>query len=473
MPFALQKLALHAFCFALVFYLNDAYGRRRGSVSDPDATIGRAFALTVLILFPLYEAVPSLRPSVAQLLTLFVLLLGVSHLYFPLRRHVGRFFRVRECLRARESSSSERARWHWPRHVSLRRAAVRSSTSSGEAHGQLLCTLPQAPEVIAEMKPGRIIVALRSPVEELPLRELLEQRLAGVPVETAHETYERLTGKIFFDERTPLHLLASHACSSSRLYRKVKRVVSAAVAAVALVIALPVMALVALSIRTTDKGPVLFFQERVGLNGRHFRLSKFRSMRVEKATSSEWECDNEDRITPLGRWLRKFHLDELPQLWNILRGDMDLIGPRPQPVSNQELLARTIPYYSLRSLVRPGLTGWAQVRQGYAQDLPGEIEKMRYDLSAIARPSLRRDLWVLLMTARIVLLGRPLERPAVTAPEKSERADSLAVPEDTRPVRAPRSGLDPEFAGASRTISARRERPTGSGPSGEREPRPS
>ncbi len=473
MPFALQKLALHAFCFALVFYLNDAYGRRRGSVSDPDAIIGRAFALTVLILFPLYEAVPSLRPSVAQLLTLFVLLLGVSHLYFPLRRHVGSLF-----SRA-GMSAGERVLVLGTSAVAL--AAAHELEESGctvlhfvgRGPGQLLCTLPQAPEVIAEMKPGRIIVALRSPVEELPLRELLEQRLAGVPVETAHETYERLTGKIFFDERTPLHLLASHAFLSSRLYRKVKRVVSAAVAAVALVIALPVMALVALSIRTTDKGPVLFFQERVGLNGRHFRLSKFRSMRVEKATSSEWECDNEDRITPLGRWLRKFHLDELPQLWNILRGDMDLIGPRPQPVSNQELLARTIPYYSLRSLVRPGLTGWAQVRQGYAQDLPGEIEKMRYDLSAIARPSLRRDLWVLLMTARIVLLGRPLERPAVTAPEKSERADSLAVPEDTRPVRAPRSGLDPEFAGASRTISARRERPTGSGPSGEREPRPS
>jgi len=132
-------------------------------------------------------------------------------------------------------------------------------------------------------------------------------------------------------------------------------------------------------------------------------------MGIEKVTASEWERDNVNRITPLGRWLRKLHLDELPQLWNILRGDMDLVGPRPHPVSNYELFARSIPYYSLRSLVRPGLTGWAQVRQGYAHDLPGEIEKMRYDLCAIARPSLRRDLWVLLATAKIVLWGPPLE----------------------------------------------------------------
>jgi hypothetical protein len=128
-------------------------------------------------------------------------------------------------------------------------------------------------------------------------------------------------------------------------------------------------------------------------------------MRAEKGTSSQWERDNEERITPLGRWLRKLHLDELPQLWNILRGDMDLVGPRPHPVSNHELFARSIPYYSLRSVVRPGLTGWAQVRQGYAHDVPGEIEKMRYDLFAIARPSLLRDLWVLLATAKIVPVG--------------------------------------------------------------------
>ncbi len=270
--------------------------------------------------------------------------------------------------------------------------------------GQPLRTISRVSKVIAETKPARIVVCLRSPLEELPMCELFAQQIGGVPVETGHEAYERLTGKIFFDERTSLHLLVSHACLSNRLYGTMKRCVSAVVAAVVLLPALPVMALIALSIYMADKGPVLFVQERVGLHGRPFRLLKFRSMGSEKATSSEWERDNVNRITPLGRWLRKLHLDELPQLWNILRGDMDLVGPRPHPVSNYELFARSIPYYSLRSLVRPGLTGWAQVRQGYAHDLPAEIEKMRYDLCAIARPSLRRDLWVLFATAKTVLV---------------------------------------------------------------------
>ena len=235
---------------------------------------------------------------------------------------------------------------------------VRYSGRNGDgSSGQSLRTLARASEVVAETKIVRIIVGLRSSAEELPLRQLLEQRLGGVPVETGHEAYERLTGKIFLDERTPLHLLVSHACLSSRLYGRMKRCVSAIVAAVALVPALPVMALIALSIHLADKGPVLFVQERVGLHGRPFRLLKFRTMGDKKDTSSEWERDNENRITPPGRWLRKLHLDELPQLWNILRGDMDLVGPRPHPVSNYELFARSIPYYSLRSLVRPGLTG--------------------------------------------------------------------------------------------------------------------
>ena len=295
--------------------------------------------------------------------------------------------------------------------------------------GRSLRTTSRASEIIAEKKPVRIVLCLRSPLEELPICELFEQRLAGIPVETGHEAYERLTGKVFLDERTPLHLLLSHGGLSNRAHGSTKRLVSAAVAALALLVALPVMALIALAIYVTDGGPVLFVQERIGQHGRPFRLLKFRSMRVEKGTSSEWERDNAERITPLGRWLRRLHLDELPQFWNILLGDMDLVGPRPHPVSNYELFARSIPYYSLRSLVRPGLTGWAQVRQGYAHDLPSEIEKMRYDLCSIARPSLLRDLWVLVATAKTVLVGhRPLEGEAFSAAEKTDRDDSVALP---------------------------------------------
>ena len=304
MAFEVLKLLLPVLCFALAFHLIDTYGRRRGSISDPDAITSRAFALTALVLFVLYEAVPRLWPSNRQLLTLFVLLLGASHLYFSLRRRLrsisssaptsaGRSVLVLGTSAAVLAAAREIER--------IGGTVLRYVGSKGdESSEQALCTFSRASKVIAETKIVRIIVGLRSPGEELPLRQLLELRLRGVPVETGHEAYERLTGKIFFDERTSLHLLVSHACLSNRLYGTMKRCVSAVVAAVALVPTLPVMALIALSIYMADKGPVLFVQERVGLHGRPFRLLKFRSMGSEKATSSEWERDNVNRITPLG-----------------------------------------------------------------------------------------------------------------------------------------------------------------------------
>jgi len=418
MPFAVQKLFLPVLCFALAFHLVNAYARRRARASDSDAIIARSFALAVILTFALYGAIPSLWPSAEQLLTVFVLLLGSSQLYFAVLQRVR--------------SGASRAKAPAGRSVLVigRSGVVLAAARELERSGctvlhyagrrvdgssrQSLRTLSKAMPGAAETEIVRIVVGLRSSAEELPLRQLLERRLVGVPVETGHEAYERLTGKIFLDERTPLHLLVSNACLSSRLYGRMKRLVSAGVAAVALLPALPLMAIIALCIYRADRGSVLFVHERVGLHGRPFRLLKFRSMESAKVTSSEWERDNESRITPFGRRLRKLHLDELPQIWNILRGDMDLVGPRPHPVSNYDLFTRSIPYYSLRSLVRPGLTGWAQVRQGYAHDLPGEIEKMRYDLYAIARPSLRRDLWVLLATAKILLLGHSPE-PKIAA----------------------------------------------------------
>ena len=466
MAFEVVKLVLPVLCFALAFHLIDTYERRRGSISDPDAITSRAFALTALLIFVLYEAVPPLWPSNKQLLTLFVLLLGASHVYLSLRRRLrsipsgaltsgGRSVLVLGTSEAVLAAAREIER--------TGDTVLRYAGSNGdESSEQVLSTFSKASKVFAETKIVRIIVGLRSPGEELPLRQLLELRLRGVPVETGHEAYERLTGKIFFDERTSLHLLVSHACLSNRLYGTMKRCVSAVVAAVALLPALPVMALIALSIYLADRGPVLFVQERVGLHGRPFRLLKFRSMGIERVTASEWERDNVNRITPLGRWLRKLHLDELPQLWNILRGDMDLVGPRPHPVSNYELFARSIPYYSLRSLVRPGLTGWAQVRQGYAHDLPGEIEKMRYDLCAIARPSLRRDLWVLLATAKIVLWGPPLESAVTSGAKAAPSDDSIAGPFDALPASLP--SLNRKFARAAARTAPVRELDRHEGP---------
>jgi lipopolysaccharide/colanic/teichoic acid biosynthesis glycosyltransferase len=181
------------------------------------------------------------------------------------------------------------------------------------------------------------------------------------------------------------------------------------------------MALIALAIRLDSPGPVLFVQDRVGLRGRHFRLLKFRTMLCGGPTTSEWVRDNEDRITRVGRWLRKFRFDELPQFVNILRGDMNLVGPRPHPVSNFTLFAERIPYYMLRSSVRPGVTGWAQIRHGYANNLDEEIEKMRYDLYYIKHLSFWFDVRILVDTVKVVLFGWESPRTPAYASDRIAR----------------------------------------------------
>jgi lipopolysaccharide/colanic/teichoic acid biosynthesis glycosyltransferase len=177
---------------------------------------------------------------------------------------------------------------------------------------------------------------------------------------------------------------------------------------------------------------VLFVHERGGVRGRPFKLLKFRIMRAEGARRSEWEGDNRDHVTRVGKWLRAFRLDELPQCINILRGEMNLVGPRPHPVSNLELFTlvgrnlneRTgtaVAYYALRLLVRPGLTGWAQVRYRYANNLEEEMEKLRYDLYYVKHVSALLDLRILLETTRVVVRGfrAALDRPAVPQPARS------------------------------------------------------
>ena len=166
-----------------------------------------------------------------------------------------------------------------------------------------------------------------------------------------------------------------------------------------------VIGLVALAIKADSRGPVFFVQERVGLHNVPFRLIKFRTMRPDDSDTSEWVADNGHRITRVGKVLRKFRLDELPQFLNVLRGDMNLVGPRPHPVSNFNLFMEQIPFYSLRSAVRPGVTGWAQVRYGYANNLKEETEKMRYDLYYVKHLSLWLDLRVLFDTIKVVLFG--------------------------------------------------------------------
>ena len=273
-------------------------------------------------------------------------------------------------------------------------------------------------QVVAEWRPTRVVVALNDRHGRIPPRVLLEVcALRGIAVEEATEFYERLTGKVALESLTPGGILFSWNFQPSRFHLAVAWIVNVVAATVALIGLSPLLALVAAAIKIDSAGPVFFVQERVGARGRPFKLLKFRTMSATTARRSEWAADNRDHVTRVGKWLRKFRLDELPQFINVLRREMNLVGPRPHPVTNLELLTlvarnlsettgTAVACYTLRLIAPPGLTGWAQVRYRYANNLAEEIEKLRYDLYYVKHMSPWLDFRILIDTVRVIVEGR-------------------------------------------------------------------
>ena len=278
------------------------------------------------------------------------------------------------------------------------------------------------PESLERLRPHRVIVATDGSGESR-IPQLLEARARGTVVQDGVEAYEWLTGRLATDELRPQALVMSPRGAGYILDAALREGLSVGAALVGLLAAAPLLAVIAVAIKLDSRGPVLFRQDRLGLAGRRFRLLKFRTMHPVAEPTSEWVDDNRERITRVGKWLRRFGLDELPQFVNILSGDMNLVGPRPHPVSNGALFGDAIPGYALRSTARPGITGWAQVRYGYANGLDEEAEKVRYDLYYVKHQSLRLDLLILLATVGIVVFGQVPERtrhPQASRPPERE-----------------------------------------------------
>ena len=238
-----------------------------------------------------------------------------------------------------------------------------SGRLQGEPAGMVDDRPPQGPwpwlgrldrlkDIVEKVHPNHIVVALEDRRGHLPLAQLLESRARGVIVEEALAVYERLTGKVAIEALTPGALIMTKGFRNDPTSEKAARLVSVTAAIVGLIVLAPFLALIALAIKMDSRGPILFFQDRAGKNGQAFSLWKFRTMRPAEFHRSEWVQDNFHRITPLGRLLRRFRIDELPQLVNILRGEMNLVGPRPHPMSNQEVFMDRIAYYGLRSTVQ-------------------------------------------------------------------------------------------------------------------------
>jgi exopolysaccharide biosynthesis polyprenyl glycosylphosphotransferase len=287
--------------------------------------------------------------------------------------------------------------------------------------------LNQLAEIVEKVQADRIVVALQDRRGHLPLEPLLETRVRGVVVEDALEFYERATGTMAIEAITPGSLILAKGFRNHGAAETVARIVSVAAAVGGLIVLSPVFVLIALAVKLDSRGPILFMQDRAGRNGAPFKLLKFRTMHPADVHPSEWVQDNRDRITRVGAWLRRFRLDELPQLVNMLRGEMNLVGPRPHPMVNQRIFMERIAYYGLRSTVRPGITGWAQVRHGYANNIEEETRKMRYDLYYIKNRSLRLDTRILLETIAIILFGQGSSGVRRRAPLRT-RAVPVTVP---------------------------------------------
>lgn len=269
-------------------------------------------------------------------------------------------------------------------------------------------TLANLEEIARQHRADRIVIALADRRGRLPLDLLLKLKVRdGVEVEEAGLFYERLTGKIGGERLQPSQLVFAGTSRWVRFYKRACRPLDITLATIGLALSSPLMLLAALAVKLDSPGPVFYSQERVGLHNVTFRIHKFRSMRTDaEANGPAWAGKSDSRVTRVGRVIRKLRIDELPQLINILRGEMSLIGPRPERPVFVEQLEQHIPYYSERHLVKPGLTGWAQVCYPYGASFEDAREKHQYDLYYIKNQSLMLDAIILLETARLVLFGR-------------------------------------------------------------------
>lgn len=253
----------------------------------------------------------------------------------------------------------------------------------------------------------RVIVAMENRRGKMPVRELLDLRLRGVVIEDANFLMERLLGRLPLDGLNPSALIFTHGFNVKASQQIVRRLVSILVSLVGLLICLPFIPFIMLAVRLSSPGPVFFKQTRVGLRGREFSVIKFRTMGQDaEANGAKWATKDDPRITRLGKFMRKTRLDEIPQLWNVLRGEMGFVGPRPERPEFVKWLQTEIPFYDLRHIIRPGITGWAQVRYRYGASLEDTKQKLEYDLYYVKHLSVGLDLLIMFETIKTIILRR-------------------------------------------------------------------
>jgi exopolysaccharide biosynthesis polyprenyl glycosylphosphotransferase len=260
--------------------------------------------------------------------------------------------------------------------------------------------------VIQEERPD-LVVFEDGPARTAAFNRVLEGAHYDVQVAGLRDFYEHAFGRVPVQQLSPIWFMSVFHLYQRRYSRPAKRIFDVVVALAALLLALPVLLLTALVVRVSSRGPIFFRQTRLGERGKHFRMVKFRTMvdGAEKPGIAQWAAENDPRITPIGKILRRTRLDELPQLWNVLRNEMSIVGPRPERPEFIDLLEREVPFWKQRHLVKPGITGWAQLQRGYTASAEATAEKLSFDLFYLKHNSLMLDCAILFKTIEVVFRG--------------------------------------------------------------------
>ena len=273
---------------------------------------------------------------------------------------------------------------------------------------KLLGRMEKLQSIVAAQKPNRIVVGMTERRMRLPVNELLQLRFSGIHIEEAFVTYEVMFGRIPIRELRPSQLIFSAELGPRKNSVFWHAFYSAVVAVVLTILFAPFMVLVAIAVAVSSSGPILYGQKRVGLNDRVFTVYKFRSMyaNAEAKTGAVWAQKHDPRITPVGRWIRRLRLDELPQLFNVLKGEMSMVGPRPERPEFVKILTEQIPYYRQRHCVKPGITGWAQINYKYGATLEDTVIKLEYDLYYIKNLAFTLDTFIMFHTLKVMLFSQ-------------------------------------------------------------------
>ncbi|HTB17358.1 MAG TPA: sugar transferase [Bryobacteraceae bacterium] len=405
------RILIVVLCLLLSIYFHDLYSnlgeRPRELIQQVGVVAGTAFLTEAMLGYlRLGQLVVPAGPMIAGS-ALTILALMAWRLFFS--RVLLTRLRSERVIFLGDSPIVQEIACHLEAHPEKGLTPLGFLDDSNPPGGNRLGAISDLLEVVERLHPKRIVVGLRERRSNLPVAQLLELRLSGIRIEDALTTYEMAFERISTHELRPSQLIfSSSELGPSRSGVRLQSAYSMAIASLAAVVLAPLMLLVAVLVKLTSPGPALLRQQRVGKDNRVFTLYKFRSMvqDAEAHSGAVWAARNDPRVTPLGRWLRRLRVDELPQLFNVLKGDMSIVGPRPERPEFVAELEKRLPYYRQRHCIKPGITGWAQIKHKYGDSIEDTIVKLEYDLYYIKNLAPALDAVIMFHTAKVMLLSR-------------------------------------------------------------------